>query len=273
MTQITGTNVAYVFFFLMDKPSYILVATESDYWPEYMSIPERLSLECGDVVNLNLKGAVEKCLVISKGTQEACEKVMKVQRAKRSKISEEERLSKKVKLAENMEKICGCGKDVGSEVVSIMEQVVAEIRESRRDARNLRLYLESMEKPQTSADSGSNDLQPILWKGENMLEVHGRTASCFARRIAEKVFTVTELTNGMIEPGKKRGCREPLCEKRSKLIKDCVIAKFGIDEWAKAKEGINNLGRELKLISSKQTNASNDENEDPQNESDQSVHD
>ena len=196
---------------------------------------------------------------------------MKAQRSKRSRISDDPPLSKKGKFADEN---CHCGKGVMSEeVVSIMEQVVTEIRESRRDARNLRLYLESIEKPQTSADSGSNNLQPILWKGENMLEVNGRTASCFARRIAEKVFTITELTNGMIEPGKKRGCREPLCEKRAKLIKDCVIAKFGIDEWGKAKEGINNLGRELKQISSKQINASNDENEDPHNESDQSVHD
>ena len=222
MTQkASGTIVTYVFF-LMDKPSYILVGIESDYWPEFMSISERLSLECGDVINLTLKGVLESCLVISKGTQEACEKVMKAQRSKRSRISDDPPLSKKGKFADE-----GV---MSEEVVSIMEQVVTEIRESRRDARNLRLYLESIKKPQTSADPGSNNLQPILWKGENMLEVNGRTASSFARRIAEKVFTITELTNGMIEPGKKRGCREPLCEKRAKRIKDCVIAKFGIDE-------------------------------------------
>ena len=81
----------------MDKPSYILVGIESNYWPEFMSLSERLSLECGDVVNLTLKGVLESCLVISKGTQEACEKVMKAQRSKRSRISDDPPLSKKRK--------------------------------------------------------------------------------------------------------------------------------------------------------------------------------
>ena len=97
MTQkASGTNESYVFF-LMDKPSYILVGIESNYWPEFMSLSERLSLECGDVVNLTLKGVLESCLVISKGTQEACEKVMKAQRSKRSRISDDPPLSKKRK--------------------------------------------------------------------------------------------------------------------------------------------------------------------------------
>ena len=67
----------------------------------------------------------------------------------------------------------------------------------------------------------------------------------------------------MCEPGKKKGCRQKICEERMKLLKDWVVAKDGVDMWESAPKGINSLGHELKR--DHPSSDEGDSDEDPEN--------
>ena len=103
------------------------------------------------------------------------------------------------------EKCIHPGKNVSEPIVGVLETPVTEVQNFCRAMRKVRLRIEGYDQRPSQVACTGTQLQPIMWQGENFLEVTASDASKFVRRVGENIFTLKKLKTQICEPEKREG--------------------------------------------------------------------